>query len=171
MLYIVRHGQTNWNTLNKRQGHTNIPLNETGIKQAKKLKDELKNIKFDYVISSPLDRAIQTAKIISGKDPLIDERLIERNNGKLEGLTGDEIAKVQKQENYSDELYEVETISDLQKRAEDFIKEILAKYPGKDILIVTHVGLIMNIRCYLDGEPDDISNYVLGNCEVYKYKN
>ena len=171
MLYIVRHGQTDWNTLHKRQGHTNIPLNETGIKEASKLKEELKDIKFDYVISSPLDRALETAKIISGKDPIIDERLIERNNGKLEGLTGDEIAKLKEQDNYSDELYEAETISDLQKRAEDFLKDILDKYPHKDILIVTHAGLIINMRCYLDGEPDDIGKYALGNCEVYKYRN
>ena len=171
MLYIVRHGQTDWNILKKRQGHTNIPLNETGIKEASKLKEELKDIKFDYVISSPLDRALETAKIISGKNPIIDERLIERNNGKLEGLTGDEINRLQEQDNYSDELYEVETICDLQKRAEDFLKDILDKYPHKAILIVTHVGIIINMRCYLDGEVDDIGKYVLGNCEVYKYKN
>ena len=171
MLYIVRHGQTDWNTLHKRQGHTNIPLNETGINQAKKLKEELKNIKFDYVFSSPLDRALETAKIISGKDPIIDERLIERNNGKLEGLTGDEIDRLQEQDNYSDELYEVESIQDLHTRANFFLKDILNKYPNKDILIVTHVGIIINMRCYLDGEVDDIGKYVLGNCEVYKYRN
>ncbi len=171
MIYLVRHGQTDWNVLKKRQGHANIPLNEEGIKQANNLKEELKDIKFDYVFTSPLDRAFETAKIVSETNPIIDDRLIERNNGKLEGLTADEIAKLKEDSNYSDELYEAESINDLQKRAEDFIKDILDKYPNKNILIVTHVGLIINIRCYLDGKPNDIKEYVLDNCQVYTYNN
>ena len=171
MLYIVRHGQTDWNKENRRQGHSNIPLNEEGINQAKELKEKLKDISFDLVFSSPLDRAYQTAKIITDNKIIIDDRLIERYNGKLEGLTRDEIHKLQEQDGYSDELYEAESIADLKLRAEDFLKDILNKYPNKNILIVTHMGLILSMRCYLDGDPDDIASYVIGNCEIYKYDN
>ena len=65
MIYIVRHGETDWNILKKLTGQTDIPLNLNGIKQAKEVREKLKNIKFDYVFSSPLKRAYETAKIIT----------------------------------------------------------------------------------------------------------
>ncbi len=171
MLYIVRHGQTDWNVLGKRQGHVDNPLNETGIKQAKELQLLLKDISFDKVFSSPLKRAIDTAKIITNKKIIVDERLIERNNGKLEGLTKEQIKKIKDSGNYDDKSYGVETPEEMQNRAERFLKEILEKYPNQDILVVTHCGLIINMRCYLDGVPNDLNSYMVDNCEVYKYSN
>lgn len=64
MIYIVRHGQTDWNLEGRYQGRTDIDLNETGIKQAEKIRQELKSVKFDKVFSSPLKRAYKTAQII-----------------------------------------------------------------------------------------------------------
>ena len=171
MIYIVRHGQTDWNVLTKRQGHTNIPLNNEGIKQARMLKEKLKNVSFDLVFSSPLDRTISTAKIITDKDIIVDDRLIERNNGNLEGLTKSEIQEIQSSNDYSDEAYGVESVSHLQQRADDFLKEILHKYPHKNILIVTHGGLIINMRYFLDKNGGDAKSKILDNCEVYIYNN
>lgn len=91
MIYIVRHGQTNWNKEGRYAGRKNIPLNEEGILQAKQLKEKLKNIKFDIVITSPLKRAIQTAQEITNQKIIIDERIIERSNGELEGKLKTEI--------------------------------------------------------------------------------
>lgn len=83
MIYIVRHGETDWNKEGKLQGHTDTELNDTGRKQALILKDKLQNIHFDKVFVSPLKRTRQTAEIITKSPQIIDSRIIERNNGLL----------------------------------------------------------------------------------------
>ena len=80
ILYIIRHGETEWNKMGKMQGKTDISLSEDGRKLAQKTADGLKNIKFDYIFSSPLERAYETACIIKGDrdiEIVKDERLIE----------------------------------------------------------------------------------------------
>ena len=64
-IYVVRHGQTNWNVKGKIQGKSDIELNEKGIEQAKELKELIKNYDINLIISSPLKRAKQTAEIIN----------------------------------------------------------------------------------------------------------
>ena len=94
MIYIVRHGQTKYNVEGRYGGRIDIPLNNNGIKSAKELRDKFKNVKFDYVICSPLIRTQQTAKIITNKSLILDERLIERDNGELEGKLKSEIQEL-----------------------------------------------------------------------------
>ena len=84
-VYMVRHGKTDWNEAHKLQGRVDIPLNETGKSDALKVKEKLKNVEFDKVLVSPLKRALQTCKLITDKPYEIDERLIERAFGSLEG--------------------------------------------------------------------------------------
>ena len=173
MIYIVRHGQTNWNLLGKNQGQTDIPLNEVGKSQALELKEKLKDIKFDVVFSSPLKRAFETAKIIAGDNVIVDDRLIERGNGILEGKTIDEVNAIIEKEHVDinaldEDRLGIESIRNLQSRLNDFLDEILDKYKGKNILIVTHAGAIINIRHYFE-KNDDVS--ILKNCEVLKYEN
>ena len=64
-LYLVRHGQTDWNIQGRIQGSTDIELNSTGLNQAQKTAELLKNIDFDVIYSSPLKRTVDTAKIIN----------------------------------------------------------------------------------------------------------
>lgn len=95
-LYIIRHGQTDWNIQGKIQGQTDTVLNETGIKQAQIAKENLANTEFDLVICSPLKRAKQTAEIILKERniPVIfDDRLKETYFGKLEGIIENETTK------------------------------------------------------------------------------
>ena len=75
MIYVIRHGQTDLNKVGRMQGRLDLPLNEYGIKQAENLRDKIKDIKFDYVFSSPQERAIQTAEIATGLKVTIDARL------------------------------------------------------------------------------------------------
>lgn len=87
---FVRHGQTEWNRLGKQQGLADIPLDETGIEQARKTAQLLKDEAFDCVYCSPLKRARQTAQMIcEGRNiPIIlEQRLIERDMGEFEGMT------------------------------------------------------------------------------------
>ena len=92
-IYVVRHGQTDWNVAGKCQGRTDIELNNTGIEQAKNTKGQLKKHNIDLIVCSPLKRAIKTAEIINEETKcniIIDERLIERGCGEVEGTTKEE---------------------------------------------------------------------------------
>src|SRR5262245_33677433 len=85
---IVRHGETDWNKKKLIQGQTNISLNETGEKQAKKIATKFKEINFDLAFSSDLLRAKRTTEIIALEKHLAVETtkaLRERTFGKLEG--------------------------------------------------------------------------------------
>ena len=93
-IYLVRHGQTEWNSSGFYQGFTNVQLNQTGIIQAEAVAKELTSVHFDSIISSDLDRARITAEKILGDRQIpfkTDERLREINFGDWEGLTYDQI--------------------------------------------------------------------------------
>ncbi len=86
--FCVRHGVTDWNRQGRFQGLTDIPLNDEGISQAQEAARRLRDVRFDYVVSSPLIRAVKTAEIIadaSGKTVVIDAGLIECDFGNFEG--------------------------------------------------------------------------------------
>ena len=91
MLYIMRHGKTDWNEQHKLQGRTDIPLNENGIAMAKKAAEEYRDIHLDICYCSPLKRAEQTARIVlSGRKTqvpvVIDDRLMEMGFGEYGGV-------------------------------------------------------------------------------------
>ena len=173
MIYIVRHGQTDYNVMGKYGGRTDIPLNEKGIEQAHELHEILKEIKFDLVFSSPLQRTLKTAKIICDNEIIKDERIIERYNGDLEGKSEDEVDELPNFNDPNETRYNIENIVDFRNRIYDFLKDIKEKYRGKNILIVTHAGVGIYVRCFFEGEPQDGNywGYKLDNCEVLKYNN
>ncbi len=87
-LFLVRHGETDWNNLRMLQGATDIPLNATGRMQAEVIRDILRVRAIDRVVSSPLKRAHETAEIIAqpyGLKVEIENGLIERSYGEFEG--------------------------------------------------------------------------------------
>ena len=173
MIYIVRHGETDWNREHRIQGHIDIPLNDQGRLDAKKAKKKLKNVKFDVVFSSPLKRAYETAKIITDHDIIIDKRLIERYNGELEGCNDWDIIKDIPWNEEKVIKYHVEPVSEVRKRVNEFLEYVLENYQDQNILIVTHAGNGIQIRCYFEGDPPDgdYGSYRLGNCEIIKYDN
>lgn len=174
-LYVVRHGQTDWNVLHRLQGCTNIALNSTGIKQAHILSDNIKDLKIDMIFTSPLDRAVDTANIINEHRNLTiqaDNALIERSYGLLEGVYGHEYNKYlywDYDKNYSDN--NVEKVQDLFKRVYDFLDSIIEKYNDKNILLVTHNGVSIAINCYFKGFPADkqLLKFILDNCSYVEY--
>ena len=95
MIYLVRHGQTDWNVEKRLMGLTDISLNESGILQAKLLGKEASQLKIDRIFSSNLLRAKETAEIINkfiNVDISLDERLKELNYGVIEGKILKEIS-------------------------------------------------------------------------------
>ncbi len=88
MLYIMRHGKTEWNAMHKLQGRMDIPLNEEGREMAEKAREEYKNLNIDICYCSPLVRAKETAEIVlRGRNiPILtDDRLVEMSFGEYEG--------------------------------------------------------------------------------------
>ena len=98
-IYLVRHGQTDWNYQKKIQGQQDVDINEQGIRQAEKLAEILKNVPFEYAVCSPLTRAHHTAEILLKYHsvPLsYDERLKEIYLGEWEGKTHKEVMTQEK---------------------------------------------------------------------------
>lgn len=173
MIYIVRHGQTDWNVEGRYQGRKDVELNSKGIEQAKKTAEKLSGIKFDKVFSSPLKRAFQTAEIITEEDIIPDERLFERCNGELEGKLKTEVTEDIDFNDPHNTKFGIESITDFRNRIKDFLDDITKNYKGQNILVVTHAGVSIYIRCYFEGEPKDgnYNNYKLKNCEYLEYEN
>lgn len=146
--YIVRHGQTNWNILGKTQGHGNSDLTAKGKEQAICLGEALKEYPIDYIYSSDLGRAIQTANLIGEKIGVkVKETpaLREMGFGVWEGLLIDEIKQdyLETYNTWRNEPHLVnieggETLHLIKDRLEVFIKELNEKYNDKHILLVSH---------------------------------
>ena len=96
ILYVVRHGKTAWNLEHRCQGISDIPLIEEGREKAKELSSLVKTLDIDVVISSPLKRALETAKLLTNNEmPInIDDRLIERDWGMNEGMVVDSLDQI-----------------------------------------------------------------------------
>lgn len=171
MIYLVRHGQTDWNLQGKNQGQTDTELNQTGIEQAKVIAEQLKSIKFDVVLSSPLKRALKTAQIIYDGIITPDDRLIERCNGELEGCIGSNALINFADPN--DTRYGVEPLPVFRKRITEFWDDVMKKYLGKNVLVVTHAGITIYSQAYFKGEPKDgnYSYYKVKNCEILQFEN
>lgn len=167
-IYITRHGQTDWNTLWRLQGRTDIELNENGIEQAKKTAIGLKNaqISFDRVYSSPLKRALKTAQLISGfpEDKIIkDDRIIEIAFGKAEGTTPDERKSILELKDFNNffeapEKYiakdNAESFDSVFARVNDFWEneiKSLEKQNIQNVLVTTHGGALQALLLHIDG--------------------
>lgn len=167
-LLFTRHGQTDWNLAKKVQGKADIPLNETGKKQAKIVKEQLESEPIDLIVCSPLARAVETAKIInSGRNiPMYRaESLSERDFGEFdyEGFWSYRENK---------EYQKAENIQAFFQRVYGFLDALSATYPDKRILLVAHGGISIPVYCYFNGIPEQetLLGLALGNCEVAKYK-
>ncbi|MHC0038791.1 histidine phosphatase family protein [Pseudoneobacillus sp. C159] len=143
---LIRHGITEWNTLGKAQGVSDIPLNKLGRKQASDIGDRLsQEEKWDILITSDLSRAIETAKIIGSKIDLgishMDEKIREIHCGKMEGTTEAERIEIWG-DNWRELDLGMEKFEDVAMRGIKFMEEIISLYRGKRVLVVSHGALI-----------------------------
>lgn len=163
-LYLVRHGETEWNAKGIVQGQSESVLTKKGKWQAQYLTDTLKEISFDAIFSSDLSRATQTAEIINLERKLVintNKLLREGNWGKYEGKP----RAAYKEEN-KEALERLEYLTDQEKwkfkvaddiesdeeivsRFITILREIAVTYKGKIILVVTHGGLIRTLLIHL----------------------
>lgn len=161
---LIRHGETDWNKEGRVQGQTDIPLNETGISQAKQCGKILQQSTWDMIITSPLQRAKQSATIINEtlQLPMIEmEEFKERNYGDVEGMTVEERNKLYPNRNYPNQ----ETQLELTDRVMKGIHKINETYYNKKILLVAHGGVINAILSHLsDGEIGSGKTKLLNAC-------
>lgn len=175
MLFIIRHGQTEMNTKMLMQGRSDYPLNYTGLAQAEEAASRFAemDVKIDKVYSSPLVRALQTAKQIAPEaDIVIDERLIEMDYGPYEGM--DLRKPAPEVMDFFTDFVNVpapegmEPLANVVARLGEFLEEILEEAEHKNILISTHAIAMKGALEYLT--PASKGSYWsknIGNCDIY----
>ena len=174
-LYVVRHGETIWNVEHKVQGITDIPLTEKGMKEAEELQELISTLNIDVVISSPLIRARETAKIlVDFKLPInTDDRIKERDWGMNEGALIDEVDRWDCWDVIlNTKVQNIECVQDFMYRVSDFIEEIKEKHKDKNVLIVTHSAVSRVIHYLLGTIPEDanLSRIDIPNLRIIEYK-
>lgn len=174
-IYSTRHGQTDFNKQDLILGITNIPLNETGIEQARKLAEEIEKVgDVDFIISSPMVRANLTARIVAercGLEIVTDDRLREWDYGRYEG-------KSRLTDGFAEDKREFavrmggtgESVLQISHRVYSLLDEIIRKYNDKNILLVSHGGICRIIETYFhDMTTEQYSNWFMGNCQLIEY--
>ena len=183
IVYLFRHGETDWNKARRLQGQSDISLNEFGRELAVKTAEALKGVKFDRVFSSPLDRALETAKIISGREKVcqvkmgsaipenveevpvvyIDDRLREINFGDCEGGRFDEMKADENHPLHNffvhPDRYEppvgAERFESVISRGKAFFEEQIYPLEGncENVLVVAHGAFNRSVLNTLKGTP------------------
>ena len=175
LLYVVRHGETIWNLEGRVQGVSDIPLTDKGRENAAELKELVSSLNIDVVISSPLKRAIETAKIITdNKLPInTDDRIKERDWGMNEGASLDIVDKVDCWDVILNTgVMNIEKLQDFMLRVSEFIEDIKVRYKDKNVLIVTHSAVIRVIHYMLGRIPEDgdLSKINIPNLRILEYE-
>lgn len=177
-LYLVRHGQTAGNVGQQLIGHTDMPLDELGLRQARQVGLHMQSLPLDAIVSSPLTRAYVTALEIAGHqriDVEVDDRLREMHFGYAEGLTMIEAV----------ERYPAIMALQADPLDEDFawpggdirsgfhaavmatFADIASAHLGRHTAVVCHGGVIGSLLAQLDGgSPNDHLAYPVANCSV-----
>lgn len=169
LLYLVRHGETDWNRARRVQGSTDIPLNDTGRAQATATGRLLATRNWDLVLASPLSRAFETATIIAGEigiaDVVANPRLVERQYGEAEGLDHDEIdARFPG----NTPVPGRETREAVTARVLPALMAVAEEHRGASIVVVSHGGVIRSVLNAVDpaGDHGSIRN---GSVHSFRY--
>jgi len=160
-LYLIRHGETDWNKARRFQGWTDIELSAEGAEQARLLSERFKKINIDEIYASPLKRAVATAMPIAkiqGIEVTTKENFKEINFGEWEGMTAPEISAKYGKE-FDDFIVAPEkgvfpgdiSFDKVTNRIKEGLEEVLNGKEDKSIAIVSHGGIIRLMIKYLMG--------------------
>ena len=169
-LSIVRHGQTDWNLRTRIQGSTDIPLNSTGRAQAAETGLRLRGRHWDAIVTSPLDRAHETARIIAGElelaQPEVVEALTERHHGQIEGLT---FAERQSRFPNGVAVPGLESREEVLDRVLPALGLVAAARPGQSVLVVCHGGVIGTLIRNSTGNERPRHDELIANGSVHDF--
>lgn len=150
-LYLVRHGETDWNAQRRIQGSTDIPLNATGRKQAVETGRLLATRTWDAIVASPLSRARETALIIANEvglpEPELLPAIVERNYGEAEGLNWEQVDA-----RFPDgaSVPGRESRDEVTARVLPALLELARRSPEQQIIVVSHGGVIRSVLEAID---------------------
>ncbi|MFB9473286.1 histidine phosphatase family protein [Nonomuraea salmonea] len=169
-IVCLRHGQTLWNVEQRFQGHSDIPLDETGVAQAARAASLLASLRPTMIVSSDLQRANDTALALGrivGLDVAIDKDFRERGGGQWEGLTREEIAARWPEEYAAWEAPDGEPVTDVATRVAGAMRRWAARLDADGLLVVASHGAALRLGiCELLGLPEQLWPALggLGNC-------
>lgn len=174
-LYLIRHGQTDWNVAGKIQGRQDIPLNKTGLEQAELLAEGMKRRPVSKIFSSTLERAVQTASAIGRQqnaEIYLIQELAEVDFGQWEGMTWNEIQRSypKEYERWCRNPVEVappggENQTDILKRCISAVKAILAE-SREDVAIVSHGATLAHIIAFLLRDNMEADEIIVENASI-----
>jgi probable phosphoglycerate mutase len=160
-LYLVRHGETDWNRDQRLQGTIDVPLNRAGVAQARRLAGYCSRIRVACIVSSPLARASTTAAILAEACacPLaLDARLREVDHGAWNGRTLRDIARcfpsLVRNERLLPEAFTIsrgEPLSAVSRRASGALADLLDAHDGQSVVVVGHGVTLAAIWCAAAG--------------------
>ncbi|MEC9360723.1 MAG: histidine phosphatase family protein [SAR324 cluster bacterium] len=177
-IILIRHGETEWNSQQRMQGHSNSDLSAEGRGQIQALGKWMKYVSFNHIYSSDTLRAMQTAKAITqytGHTLHLDKRIREKNLGVFEGLTSNE-AKERFPDVYN--LFKTagrnyvidkgESTQQLLDRSLEFIEEIRLRHPDQRVVIVSHGGVVRVLMKHTLGLSIDApTNFMIKNTGIF----
>ena len=174
-VWLLRHGETEWNVQLRLQGHNDSPLTERGLASARAVARRLLNAAPSVIYTSDLGRAHRTAEEIAGATQVpvrTEVRLREKNNGVFEGLTQEEVATRYPEEYARYKTRPVdyappggESTLQLRDRARAILADLAALHPGERIVVVTHGGIISVFLRDLLGMPlNRAYPFTVANC-------
>lgn len=165
-VFLIRHGVTAWHAEKRVLGQRDVPLSPEGVAQAEATASLLAGVKLAELLTSPLQRAIQTAEIIgqtTGIEVARDPRLIDFKLGKWTGLTYEEVNGSEEYQRFlhdpgSERIPGGESLEDIRRRSVGAVDQALRDSPtGDAVAIVTHAGVIRVLLVHFMGSP--LANY------------
>lgn len=155
MFCVTRHGETDWNIAGILQGWIDVPLNDTGRRQARELAESLGRSGFAHVCTSPLRRSAETAEIIASvwglPPPAAYEGLMERNFGHIQGIPKSELSVSHPglyqeilRRNPGCHFDDGESVDHFADRVIDALSDIALQHSGTRVLVITH-GWVMDV--------------------------
>ena len=156
MIYLIRHGETDWNHQKRRQGRRDVPLNDQGREQMRRCGELIEGLPADAIITSPLSRAVESAEILAecmglAPDSIVaDEGLIERDFGDVDGMTKAELKAYRARggNEHQEPLYRV------RERMMRSILTYARKNDKQHIVLISHSAAIKSVFVRLYGKPE-----------------
>jgi len=159
-ILLIRHGETEWNRLHRFQGRSDVPLNEMGIAQARALAGAVQSEPLVAIYSSPLSRALETARIIHGLHPgiplVIEGELVEMDLGSFDGMDAGawaskhpDFLRAWQEDPAGVRMPGGETLAEVQSRAVRAIHRVTRDHaPGDHLLLSSHNFVNLTILCH-----------------------
>lgn len=154
-IYVMRHGETDWNKQGRLQGRQDIGINGNGVQQIRESFRKLRQARqIERIVSSPLQRAVDSARIcaaMAGLPVQIDGRFAERHFGELEGLTLENIRMkygIEDPESIDDDRFGIEPAEAMNRRVREAVSGLREHFGYAHVLVVTHGSVI----CALTGQ-------------------